>query len=213
MTTHLFWYLARSAGFLTYTFAWGSVVWGLLMSTRILPRADRQTLYILHRLLALGSLVFLGAHLSTLYLDPWSNFSVKDLVVPFAASYRPFWMSCGILAAYVLVVIAASSLLQSRLPRVLWRGIHYLSFLTFAIGLVHGIGSGTDTAQRWATGWYIITGMVVAGLCLFRIIWDPKATRRVTDPTRARRIDPRSHALSGLRVTIESERRAGQHRG
>ena len=101
-TTHLFWYLARSAGFLAYLFAWGSVTLGLLMTTRLAQRIDRATQYILHRLLGLGSVVFLGLHLVTLFLDPWANFSVADLFVPFHASYRPFWMGCGILAAYLL---------------------------------------------------------------------------------------------------------------
>ena len=198
MTTHLFWYLARSAGFLAYLFAWGSVVWGLLMSTRAIPKADRGTLYILHRLLGLGSVVFLAVHLWALFLDPWANFSVKDLFVPFAAHYRPFWMDCGILAAYLLIAVAVTSIVQSRLPRVVWRGIHYLSFLTFALGLAHGIGSGTDSHQGWALGLYAITAAIVAGLCVQRLLWEPDTARTTNNVSTSRRIDPRAHALSGL---------------
>lgn len=205
MTTHLFWYLARSSGFLAYLFAWGSVVWGLLMSTRIMPKADRGTLYILHRLLGLGSIVFLGVHLYTLYLDPWANFSVTDLFVPFAAHYRPFWMSCGLMAAYLLVAIAVSSIFQARLPKVLWRGIHYLSFLTFVLGLMHGLGSGSDSWHLWARAIYGITAAVVATLCLRRILWDPNTATRTSKPTTARPIDPRSHALRGLPTVIQRE--------
>jgi len=208
MTTHFFWYLARSSGFLAYLFAWGSVVWGLLMSTRIIPKADRGTLYILHRLLGLGSLVFLSIHLYTLFLDPWAKFSAKDLFVPFAASYRPFWMSCGIAAAYLLIAIAVSSIFQSRLPRVVWRGIHYLSFLTFALGLMHGIGSGTDTRRIWAIAIYAITATVVAALCLHRILWEPNTAKRASKPATARRIDPRAHVLSGLPAPTEGGRQA-----
>lgn len=206
MTTHVFWYLARSSGFLAYLFAWGSVVWGLLMSTRVIPTADRGTLYILHRLLGLGSLVFLGVHLTTLFLDPWAKFSIKDLIVPFAADYRPFWMSCGIVAAYLLVAIAVTSIVQSRLPRVVWRGIHYLSFLTFALGLMHGVGSGTDTRQIWATVIYATTATIVAALCLRRILWEPTPAKRAPKPPAARRIDPRAHALRGLPAPPEGGR-------
>lgn len=210
MTTHFFWYLARSSGFLAYLFAWGSVVWGLLMSTRVIPQADRGTLYILHRLLGLGSMVFLGMHLYTLFLDPWAHFSVKDLFVPFASTYRPFWMSCGIVAAYLLIAVAVSSIMQSRLPRVIWRGIHYLSFLTFFLGLAHGIGSGADSRQPWAVALYAITAAIVGGLCLQRILWDPNSTPRAGKPAPARRIDPRARALAGLPAPIETRpRRSG----
>jgi predicted ferric reductase len=213
MTTHIFWYLARSSGFLAYLFAWGSVVWGLLMNTRVIPTADRGTLYILHRLLGLGSLVFLSLHLYTLLLDPWAQFSVKDLFVPFAASYRPFWMSCGIAAAYLLIAIAVSSIFQQRLPKVLWRGIHYLSFLTFALGLMHGIGSGTDTRQIWAIAIYAITATVVAVLCLLRILWEPTTPKRANILATARRIDPRTRAGSGMPASTEGGRQvAGMKR-
>jgi sulfoxide reductase heme-binding subunit YedZ len=177
-TTHLFWYLARSSGFLAYLFAWGSVTLGLLMTTRVAERIDRATQYILHRLLGLGSIGFLAVHLYTLFLDPWAHFSVADLLVPFHATYRPFWMGCGILAAYLLGAIAVTSIFQQRLPKVAWRGIHSLSFLTFFVGLAHGIGSGTDSGRLWARALYLLSATVVVGLCLRRILWEPKPGKR-----------------------------------
>ncbi len=197
-TTHLFWYLARSSGFLAYLFAWGSVTLGLLMTTRVADRIDRATQYILHRLLGLGSVVFLGVHLYTLFLDPWAQFSVADLFVPFHATYRPFWMGCGILAAYLLVLIAVTSVFQQRLPKAVWRGVHYLSFLTFFVGLAHGIGSGTDSGQWWARGIYALTALVVVALCLHRVLWEPKPAKRSATPATPRRVDPRARALGGL---------------
>jgi sulfoxide reductase heme-binding subunit YedZ len=186
-TTHIFWYLARSSGFLAYLFAWGSVVLGLLMTTRVADRIDRATQYILHRLLGLGSVVFLGVHLYTLFLDPWAKFSVADLFVPFHATYRPFWTGCGILAAYLLIAVAVTSIFQQRLPKVVWRGVHYLSFLTFFVGLAHGIGSGSDSGQLWAQAIYAVTAFVAAALCLHRVLWEPKPARRATTPASNRK--------------------------
>jgi sulfoxide reductase heme-binding subunit YedZ len=180
MMTHLFWYLARSSGFLTYLCAWGSVAWGLLLTTRLAPRVEKATLYVVHRLLGMGSSIFLGVHLYTLYLDPWANFSVRELVVPFGTDYRPFWMACGIVAAYCFVAIVVSSIFQARLPVVLWRGIHYLSFLSFFLGLVHGIGTGTDTRQPWAIGCYGLTAAIVAGLCWVRFTARRQSTVRAS---------------------------------
>jgi sulfoxide reductase heme-binding subunit YedZ len=197
-TTHVFWYLARSSGLLAYLFAWASVTLGLLMTTRVADRIDRATQYILHRLFGLGSMVFLGLHLITLFLDPWANFSIADLFVPFHTSYRPFWTGCGILAAYLLVTIAVTSIFQQRLPKVLWRGIHYLSFLTFFIGLAHGIGSGTDSGQLWARGLYLLSAFIVAVLTVHRALWEPKPAKRGGKSPAPRTIDPRSRAMSAL---------------
>ncbi len=200
-TTHLFWYLARSSGFLTYLFAWGSVTLGLLMTTRVADRMDRATQYILHRLLGLGSAVFLGVHLYTLFLDPWANLSLADLFVPFHAAYHPFWTGCGILSAYLLTTVAVTSIFQQRLPKVLWRGIHSLSFLTFLAGLCHGIGSGSDSGQVWARACYAVTAAIVAALCVSRVSrvrrHAPPAHR--THPSAAHRpAAPRAHTLRGL---------------
>lgn len=206
--TQVFWYLARSSGFLAYLFAWGSVTFGLLMTTRVAERIERATQYILHRLLGLGSLVFLGVHLYTLFLDPWANFSIADLFVPFHATYRPFWTSCGILAAYLLLTIAVTSIFQQRLPKVVWRGIHYLSFLTFFVGLAHGIGSGSDSGQLWARGIYTITALVAIALCLRRALWEPKPAKRANKAAPDRRIDPRAHALNGMPAHAASRQTA-----
>jgi sulfoxide reductase heme-binding subunit YedZ len=194
-STHLFWYLSRSSGFLAYTCAWSSTIWGLAMTTRYVARADRAALYVLHRLLGLGSVVFLGVHLIALYLDPWAQFTVADLAVPFHTTYRPFWTGCGILAAVLIVAIVFSSLMQARLGRVVWRGIHYLSFLTFALGVVHGLGSGTDSGTLWGKGWYALTAAAVAGLCANRVIWGIQTRQRIARPAAVRHINPRSHAL------------------
>ncbi len=194
--THVFWYLARSAGFLTYLCAWGSMVWGLLLSTRLAPRLDRAGLYLLHRLLSLGCLLFLVVHLFTLYLDPWANFSLRDLLVPFASDYRTFGMACGIVVAFLLLVVTVSSLVQARLPVVLWRGVHYLAFLAFAMGLLHGIITGADTRQWWAIGGYGLTAAVVAGLVVVRTVWGRQVAIAPAAPVRT--IDPRAHALRDL---------------
>lgn len=207
-TTHIFWYLARSSGFLAYLFAWGSVALGLLMTTRLAQRIDRATQYILHRLLGLGSVAFLGVHFYTLLLDPWASFSAKDLFVPFAASYRPFWMGCGILAAYLLVAIAATSLFQQRLPKVLWRGIHSLAFLTFFVGLAHGIGSGADSGRLWARALYGLTAGLVVGLCAHRLFRTPRGAHHANESGTARRIDPRASAPKAMPVNAAGEFRA-----
>jgi hypothetical protein len=64
-----------------------------------------------------------------------------------------------------------------------WRGTHYLSFLTFFVGLAHGIGSGTDGGRLWARALYLLSATVAVGLCLRRILWEPKPAKRAASRT------------------------------
>ena len=107
-------------------------------------------------------------------------------------------MGCGILAAYLLIAITVTSIFQQRLPKVVWRGTDYLSFLTFFVGLVHGVGSGTDGGRLWARAIYVLSATVVVGLCLRRALWEPKPAKRAM-PATPRKVEPRTHnSLSGM---------------
>ncbi|MDQ6603372.1 MAG: hypothetical protein M3Z19_11675, partial [Chloroflexota bacterium] len=88
---------------------------------------------------------------------------------------------------------------QQRLPKAVWRGIHFLSFLTFFVGLAHGLGSGTDRSQQWALALYAITAALVVGLCVHRILWEPKAVARPAKPATARRMEAAQPIAGGKR--------------
>jgi sulfoxide reductase heme-binding subunit YedZ len=208
MMSHLFWYLARSSGFMTYGCAWGAVVWGLLLTTRLAPQLDRTATYLIHRLLGIGSILFLGVHFMTLYLDPWAHFSLWDLLVPFAASYRPVWLACGVVAAYLLGAIVLTSMLKARLRVDWWLGVHYLAYLTVALGLVHGLGSGSDTGQPWARAVYAGSAAIIAVLWIVRIGWGRQVARgaaTVPWPNAAKHLDPAMLALGQLRAKQDKE--------
>ncbi len=205
MNGHLIWYLARSAGFMAYGFAWAAVVWGLLLTTRLAPRLDRTATYLVHRLLGMGGALFLGVHLIALYLDPWAHFSLADLLVPFVASYRPVWLALGVIAAYLLGAIVLTSALKARLRFAWWLGIHYLAYFTVALGLVHGLGSGSDTPRLWARALYAASGVVVAVLWVARVGWGRPVTGSPA-PAPVKRLDPVALALGPL-----AARRADRH--
>ena len=42
------------------------------------------------------SLVFIGVHVLAVWVDPFMRFGWRDIVVPFATSYRPLWIAAGI---------------------------------------------------------------------------------------------------------------------
>jgi predicted ferric reductase len=69
-----------------------------------------------------------------------------EILVPFAASYRPLWTGVGILAFYLSVLVTVTFYLRKQISMKAFRTIHYLSILAFAGALLHGLYAGTDSA-------------------------------------------------------------------
>ena len=93
-------YVARSSGFVTLVLSGAAVVWGLLLSTRIIrDRRLPKWLLDLHRFLGGLSVAGLALHLGALVADSYVHFGVRDLLVPFASSWRPVAVAWGVIAA------------------------------------------------------------------------------------------------------------------
>ncbi len=90
------WVATRLIGFLSYFAIAGSVIYGLLLSTKILDAiAHRPVSFALHQDLAAIGLGLAGVHAVLLGLDASVPFSLFQVVVPFAAPYRPLWVGLG----------------------------------------------------------------------------------------------------------------------
>ena len=104
MNPQLWWQVARAGGLVAYGLLAASTIWGLAVSTRLLGRwpAPGWTLD-LHRYLGGLALTFTGIHLAALLLDSYIQFDVLDLLVPFAAAWRPGAVAWGVVAVYLLL--------------------------------------------------------------------------------------------------------------
>ncbi|MCP3988344.1 MAG: hypothetical protein GY724_04660 [Actinomycetia bacterium] len=146
----LWWYVARAGGIVALILVAASVLWGLLLSSKYLAGGPKpKGLLDLHRFLGGLSVVFTGLHLLGLYLDSFVRFTVADLLVPFASSWRPGAVAAGVVAFWVLVSVQVSSMMMRKLPRRWWRWIHLMSYLLLPLGLAHGITAGTDARSLW----------------------------------------------------------------
>ena len=63
--------------------------------------------------------------------------SLAAVFVPFAAEKLTFNITFGALALDILLVVLASSLLIKRLPRKVWRRLHYGAYAVLVLGLYH----------------------------------------------------------------------------
>src|SRR2546425_11365044 len=64
----------------------------------------------LHRNLALVTLVFLGLHIVTAVVDPYTSLGWTAAVIPFSSYYRTFWLGLGTIAAELVAVIGLTTL-------------------------------------------------------------------------------------------------------
>ncbi len=145
---HIWWYVTRASALIAWALMTLSVVWGILLSTRILRRIDNPGwLQDLHRFLGGLSVVMVLLHMVTLMLDGWLKFTPTELLVPFATDFKPIATALGILSFYLLVAVQGSSMIMNRLPRKFWKGLHYASYAVVLLVSFHAGLSGTDVGS------------------------------------------------------------------
>lgn len=180
----LWWYVARAGGIVALGLSGASVIWGLLLSSRVLQGKPRPAwLLDLHKFLGALTVVFTIVHVVALYLDEFIQFSVVDLLVPFASAWNTGAVAWGIIAGYLLVAIQVSSLLMKRIPRKLWRLIHMSSYGLVAAGVTHGALAGTDAGHLGYVGGVVGTIAFIVYLTVYRIVTSRSLTRVTAAPT------------------------------
>jgi len=171
MDSALAWQLSRATGFTAFVALALDVTLGLLMSTRagarLIPRAQQVDL---HRWLSPLTLALVAGHALLLLADDFIGFDLVDVLVPFAAPYRPFAVGIGVIAAYLALVIHLSFGLRKRLGTPLWRRLHGLSFVAFIAAAAHILLAGTDASSPWALAVITLPIDVIAGLVVYRLV-------------------------------------------
>ncbi|OLR94718.1 ferric reductase-like transmembrane domain-containing protein [Actinokineospora bangkokensis] len=162
------WYISRATGLVSLALFTATLVLGLLTAGRFaaagLPRFAVQRL---HRNLSLLSLAFLVVHVVSAVSDGYVEIGLVDAVVPFASAYDPFWLGLGAVAFDLLLAVLITSLLRTRLPLEVWRGVHLASYASWPVALVHGFAmAGDDTA--WVLGFDVVCVAAAAGALLWR---------------------------------------------
>lgn len=185
MNPHLWWYLARSSGLVAWALLAASVVWGLLLSTR-LSRGGPSPAWTtdLHRYLGGSAVVFTALHLVGLVADSYVSFGITDILVPFASSWRPDAVALGVVALYLLVAVETSSLLMRRIPRQWWKAVHLSSFVLFWMATFHLASAGTDAHNPFLIMAVDAVAVLVVFLTLVRMLspWTAgRQTARTTD--------------------------------
>jgi DMSO/TMAO reductase YedYZ heme-binding membrane subunit len=167
----LAWYSVRAIGFLAYGVLAASVLYGLLLSTKILDAiAHRPVSFALHKDLAIVALLFATLHGALLIADQSFPFTPRAILVPFASPYSPIWVGVGQLTFYLTAIVTASFYVRRQIGQRAWRLLHYLTFVAFIGASAHGIGSGSDSGSPWAFWIYVIPIAAAVFLLTYRIV-------------------------------------------
>ena len=180
-----YWYLSRASAMVAYGLLWLSMALGLIITNklaRVWPGGPLA--FDLHQFASLIGLAFALFHALILMGDKYINYDLAQVLVPFNSSgYKPVWVGLGQIGFYLLAIVGLSFYVRKRLGNRSWRLIHYFSFLTFALALLHGIFAGTDSAVVAIQIFYWATGASLIFLLVYRILITKFAAKKVARKT------------------------------
>jgi predicted ferric reductase len=178
------WYVTRASGLVA------AVAMVLLMLTGIgfitgttYSFLEPLTGWATHRALGIILAISLTLHIVALYFDHFVPFSIKDLLIPFASTYKPLeifgislgslYVALGVLSFYISILIVVVSLVWVEGRKRAWKTIHLLSYLAMAFMFVHALFLGTDLSHGVLRYAWIAVGAAVLAASLARL-WRAK---------------------------------------
>ena len=128
------WLATRATGEIALVLLTGVTIMGIAVTKGwASSRWPESVVTLLHRNISLLAVVFLGVHIGTTVIDGYVPIGWLDVVIPFAQPYRTLWVGLGTVAFDLLLAIIITSLLRRRIPQSLWKGIHWASYLLWAV--------------------------------------------------------------------------------
>ena len=175
------WYLTRSTGAVSLVLLTVALALGVADVRRLSsPSWPRFVVDSLHRSVSLLALAFLAVHILTSVLDSFTSISLLDAIVPFAGSYRPFWLGLGAVAFDLMLAVIITSLLRARIGFAGWRAVHWLAYASWPVALLHGLGTGSDVKSGWLLVLSVLCTLAVIAAVLVRVFsgWPADIVRR-----------------------------------
>lgn len=173
MTTDQFlWVLARAMGLASYASLAVAVVTGIALRTAVLDwLGSNRALRSLHEYTTVLWMPLGALHIGALLLDSTARVGVLDVLVPFRTPYGTLAIGLGTVSVDLLVVVAVTSFLKRRMRPDVWRWIHRLAYVAFAVVFLHAVLGGTDFSDPAVSAitWSAAAGLGV--LALTRVLW------------------------------------------
>ena len=178
MTTQILWFATRGSGIVSLILFSAVACLGLLAVARAQSAAWPRFLTVqLHRNLALVSVAFLGLHIITAILDPFTSLGLIAAVVPLASSYRPLAVSLGVISVDLALAVVLTSLVRERIGQRTWRAIHWAAYGAWPLAVLHTITAGSDSLAPWMLGVTAACVLAVSACLLWRVTTQTNRSR------------------------------------
>jgi predicted ferric reductase len=177
------WYVMRGSGLVALILLTLTMVGGVVNVRRFAtPRWPRAVAALLHRNVALLSVVFLAVHVATAALDSYVSVGWLAAVIPFTSQWNRFWVGVGTASVDLMIALILTSLWRSRMTHRSWRAVHWLAYASWPLAVLHGLMAGTDSGTGWGRSVYAVSVVAVGAAFLWRLR-RPSFGRRRAVPT------------------------------
>jgi DMSO/TMAO reductase YedYZ heme-binding membrane subunit len=175
-----------------------NILLGLLMGVKYNPWRSwphrRINYFKIHNWTGYVALALSVLHVILLLLSTEANFRIVDVLYPMVGPKQPIINTLGAAALYVLIVVVTTSYFRAAIGHDRWRIIHYGTYLTATLFLIHGIWSDPSLKDRPID--YLDAEKVGIEICLLIVVvasffrWRTAIRRRRAVDARQRRYVP-----------------------
>jgi sulfoxide reductase heme-binding subunit YedZ len=162
------WVLIRATGVgawlaLTAVVAWGLAVRAVKAAGRPFSRALS-----LHRWLGTIALVLVVVHMALLLIDTYVPFTLAEILVPFAAPWKPLAVALGTIAFWLMVPAWLLGRMRRRWGDHWFLRVHALAYAAWPLATAHYVLAGTDALAVWSLALLVAGTAVIVVLLLAR---------------------------------------------
>lgn len=176
ISPQFWWYLSRASGIVAFVLLTASLVWGVLLFTRVLRKIDRPSwLLEMHSWLSGLAVVTIALHLVALVADNYVHFGWKELFVPNGSTWKTGPVNFGVIAFWILVAVQGTSLVRKHINRKLWKYVHIGSYASWWLTAIHAGLAGTDATHRAYQAMALLATIAAVTATFVRVVAPRKA--------------------------------------
>jgi len=145
---------------------------GIALRTAVLDwLGSNRALRSLHEYTTVLWIPLAVVHVGALVLDQTARVCLLDVIVPFRTPYGSLAIGLGTLSVDVLIIVTVTSFFKRRMQPGLWRWLHRLAYIAFALMFLHAVLGGTDFSDPAVSAitWAAAGALAVLGFA--RVVW------------------------------------------
>ena len=160
------WVISRASGIAAWLALTGVVAWGLAVRyVRARGKPFSRALS-LHRWLGTLALLLVVVHMALLLVDTYEPFTIVEIFIPLAATWKPLAVALGTVAFWLMVPAWLLGRMRKRWGDRWFLRVHALAYAAWPLATAHYVLAGTDALALWSIALLVAGTAVVVVLLL-----------------------------------------------